>query len=156
VIIGKRGRRIPQAAALQHVAGLTCMNEGTIRDWTRHAKFNVTQGKNFERSGSIGPWMVTADELASLDDIRLTTRVNGEVRQDDSTANMLFPIPSLLAYLSTFTTLKPGDVIATGTPTGAGARLDPPRFLAPGDVVEVEVAGVGILANTVADERIGG
>ncbi len=153
VVIGKRGRRIAAPAAREHVAGLTCMNEGTIRDWLRHAKFNVTQGKNFERSGSIGPFLATIDELEGFDGIRLTTRVNGEVRQDDSSASMLFPIPRLISYISTFTTLKPGDVIATGTPTGAGARLDPPRFLVPGDMVEVEVAGVGTLVNSVADEQ---
>ena len=152
VVIGKRGRRIPPSAALSHIAGISYMNEGTIRDWLRHAKFNVTPGKNFDRSGSIGPWMTTSDELGGFDGIRVTTRVNGEVRQDDTTANMLFPIAQLIAYVSTFTTLKPGDVIATGTPTGAGARFDPPRFLVPGDVIEVEVAGVGVLVNAVADE----
>ncbi|MFL5311836.1 MAG: fumarylacetoacetate hydrolase family protein [Myxococcales bacterium] len=154
VIIGKRGRRIPSSETLAHVAGLTCMNEGTVRDWLRHAKFNVTPGKNFDKSGSMGPWMVTVDELEGFDDLRVTTRVNGETRQDDTTANMLFPIADLIAYISTFTTLNPGDVIATGTPTGAGARFDPPRFLAPGDVVEVEVEGIGVLVNDVADERI--
>jgi len=154
VVIGKGGRRIPRSEALGHVAGLACMNEGTIRDWLRHAKFNVTPGKNFDRSGSIGPWMVTPDELDGFASIRITTRVNGETRQDDTTANMLFSIPDLIGYISTFTTLKPGDVIATGTPTGAGARSDPPRFLTPGDFVEVEVAGVGVLLNTVADEQI--
>jgi 5-carboxymethyl-2-hydroxymuconate isomerase len=153
LIIGRRGRRIQSSSALLHVVGLTCMNEGTVRDWLRHAKFNVTPGKNFDRSGSIGPWMATADEFDGFGGIRLTTRVNGEVRQDDSSANMLFSIPDLIAYISTFATLKPGDLIATGTPIGAGARLDPPRFLAPGDVVEVEVAGVGTLVNTVADEQ---
>jgi 5-carboxymethyl-2-hydroxymuconate isomerase len=153
VVIGKRGRRIPASDARAHIAGLACMNEGTIRDWLRHAKFNVTPGKNFDGSGSVGPWMTTTDEFDGLDDIRVTTRVNGETRQDDSTANMLFPIANLIAYISTFMTLKPGDVIATGTPTGAGARFDPPRYLVPGDVVEIEVAGVGVLANRVADEK---
>jgi 2-keto-4-pentenoate hydratase/2-oxohepta-3-ene-1,7-dioic acid hydratase in catechol pathway len=154
VVIGTRGRRIPPSAAMHHVAGLTCMNEGTLRDWLRHAKFNVTPGKNFDQSGSIGPWMATTDEFDGFGSIRVTTRVNSEVRQDDTTANLLFSIPDLIGYISTFTTLKPGDVIATGTPTGAGARLDPPRFLVPGDVVEVEVAGIGVLVNTVADEQI--
>ncbi len=154
LVIGKRGRRIPPSAAMRHIAGLTCMNEGTLRDWLRHAKFNVTPGKNFDASGSIGPWMATTDEFDGFGSIRVTTRVNSEVRQDDTSANLLFSIPDLIGYISTFTTLKPGDVIATGTPTGAGARLDPPRFLVPGDVVEVEVAGIGVLVNTVADEEI--
>ncbi len=154
LVIGKRGRRVPPSAAMRHVAGLTCMNEGTLRDWLRHAKFNVTPGKNFDASGAIGPWMATTDEFDGFGGIRVTTRVNREVRQDDTTANLLFSIPDLIGYISTFTTLKPGDVIATGTPTGAGARLDPPRFLVPGDVVEVEVAGIGVLVNTVADEQI--
>jgi 2-keto-4-pentenoate hydratase/2-oxohepta-3-ene-1,7-dioic acid hydratase in catechol pathway len=154
VVIGKQGRRIPPSAALRHVAGLTCMNEGTLRDWLRHAKFNVTPGKNFDQSGSIGPWMATTDEFDGFGSLRIVTRINSEVRQDDTTENMLFSIPDLIGYISTFTTLKPGDVIATGTPTGAGARLDPPRFLVPGDVVEVEVAGIGVLVNTVADEPI--
>ena len=152
VVIGKRGRRIPPSSALDHVAGISCMNEGTVRDWLRHAKFNVTPGKNFDKSGSIGPWITTTDELGGFDGIRVTTRVNSEVRQDDTTANMLFSIADLIGYISTFTTLKPGDVIATGTPTGAGARFDPPRFLVPGDVVEVEVTGIGVLANTVGDD----
>ncbi len=156
VIIGKGGRRIAQEDAYNHIAGLSIMNEGTLRDWVRHAKFNVTQGKNFEHSGSIGPWMVTADQFSAeqYENMRVTTRVNGETRQDDTTANMMFPIAYIIHYLSTFMTLKPGDVIATGTPNGAGARFDPPRYLVPGDVVEVEVAGVGLLRNGVADEVI--
>jgi 2-keto-4-pentenoate hydratase/2-oxohepta-3-ene-1,7-dioic acid hydratase in catechol pathway len=152
IVIGKRGRRIPEEAAHRHIAGLTCMNEGTIRDWVRHGKFNVTQGKNFARSGAIGPWLVTVDEFESLYDLHVTTRVNGEVRQADTTASMLFPFSELIRYISTFAELLPGDIIATGTPTGAGARLDPPRYLKPGDVVEVEVQGVGALRNPVADE----
>jgi 2-keto-4-pentenoate hydratase/2-oxohepta-3-ene-1,7-dioic acid hydratase in catechol pathway len=152
IVIGRRGRRIPEETAHRHIAGLTCMNEGTIRDWVRHGKFNVTQGKNFVRSGAIGPWLATLDEFESLDDLHLTTRVNGEVRQDDTTASMLFPFSYLIRYVSTFAELLPGDIIATGTPTGAGARFDPPRFLQPGDVVEVEVPGVGVLRNAIAEE----
>lgn len=154
VVIGKAGRRIARERAFEHIAGLTVMNEGTLRDWVRHAKFNVTQGKNFVHSGAMGPWMVTADEFTPgvLEDMRVTTRVNGEVRQDDTTASMMFPIAYIIEYLSTFCELKPGDVIATGTPNGAGARFDPPRYLAPGDEVEVEVEGVGVLCNGVADE----
>ena len=152
LVIGKRGRRIAEESALHYIAGLTCMNEGSVRDWMRHGKFNVTQGKNFHRSGSLGPWLATRDEFPSLFDLHLTTRVNGEVRQSDSTANMLFPIPYLIRYISTFAELEPGDVIATGTPTGSGARFDPPRWLQAGDVVEVEVQGVGTLRNRVVDE----
>ena len=154
VIIGKGGRRIARENAYEHIAGLTIMNEGTIRDWVRHAKFNVTQGKNFVQSGSVGPWMVTADQFSANDyqNMRVTTHVNGEERQNDTTANMMFPIDYIISYLSTFTNLKPGDVIATGTPNGAGARFDPPRFLAPGDVVEVTVEGVGKISNGIEDE----
>lgn len=156
VVIGKAGRRIKEEDAFDHIAGLSIMNEGTLRDWVRHAKFNVTQGKNFVHSGSIGPWLVSRDEFTaeSLKDMRVQTRVNGEPRQDDTTANMMFPIAYQIAYLSQFFQLKPGDVIATGTPNGAGARFDPPKYLVPGDVVEVEVQGVGLLSNGVADEVI--
>ncbi|HEY7459518.1 MAG TPA: fumarylacetoacetate hydrolase family protein [Xanthobacteraceae bacterium] len=152
LIIGKEGRRIPRAKALAHVAGVTLCNEGTIRDWVRHAKFNTTQGKNFDASGSIGPWLVTADEIDWKKRFELTTRVNGEVRQHDTTDNMIFDFAYLVEYISTFATLKPGDVVVTGTPPGAGARFDPPRWLVPGDIVEVEVPGIGLLRNPVAEE----
>ena len=151
IVIGKGGRRIPREDALSHIAGLTLMNEGTVRDWVRHAKFNVTQGKNFDASGAIGPWMVTADEFDSFDALPLQTRVNGELRQDDTTANLIFPFDYLIAYISSFTTLKPGEVISTGTPPGAGARLDPPVYLKPGDVIEVSSAAIGTLRNGVVD-----
>ncbi|HMN64676.1 MAG TPA: fumarylacetoacetate hydrolase family protein [Burkholderiaceae bacterium] len=152
IVIGRRGRRIAERDALGHVAGLTCLNEGTIRDWVRHGKFNVTQGKNWDASGSIGPWIATADEFDRYDALTVTTRVNGEVRQHDTTGRLMFPFAFLIHYVSTWTTLEPGDIISTGTPTGAGARFDPPRFLVPGDVVEVEASGVGTLRNVVADE----
>jgi 2-keto-4-pentenoate hydratase/2-oxohepta-3-ene-1,7-dioic acid hydratase in catechol pathway len=152
IVVGRGGRRIPRAQALSHVAGLTCANEGTIRDWVRHGKFNVTQGKNWDASGALGPWIATADEFDRFDDLRVTTRVNGEVRQSDTTARLMFPFEMLIAYLSTFMRLDPGDLILTGTPTGAGARFDPPKFLVPGDVVEVEVPGIGILRNRIEDE----
>lgn len=151
-VVGKAGRHIPREAARAHIFGLTVANEGTVRDWLRHGKFNVTQGKNFDRSGSIGPWIVTADELDPLSTLELTTRVNGEIRQQDSTERLMFPFDAIIAYLSTFATLMPGDVVLTGTPTGAGVRFDPPRWLVPGDVVEVEVPGIGTLANSVVDE----
>jgi 2-keto-4-pentenoate hydratase/2-oxohepta-3-ene-1,7-dioic acid hydratase in catechol pathway len=152
VVIGKGGRRIKAAEAYDHIAALTICNEGTIRDWVRHAKFNVTQGKNWDRSGAMGPWIVPFTDAAQLDDARITTRVNGEVRQDDTLSRMMFPIREQIAYISTFMTLQPGDIIVTGTPTGAGARFDPPRFLVPGDVVEVEVSTIGTLSNTIEDE----
>ncbi len=153
IVIGTGGRRIPRADALAHIGALTCLNEGCVRDWMRHGKFNVTQGKNFDRCGSVGPWMVTADEFPDgFDDLRVRCRVNGETRQDDVTANLIFDFSYLIGYVSTWTTLKRGDVISTGTPLGAGARFDPPRWLSPGDVVEVEVSGIGVLANPVVDE----
>jgi 2-keto-4-pentenoate hydratase/2-oxohepta-3-ene-1,7-dioic acid hydratase in catechol pathway len=153
LVIGKGGRRIKEENYADHIAGLSIMNEGTIRDWVRHAKFNVTQGKNFAASGSIGPWMVTADEAGDLGKLSVQTRVNGEVRQDDVVDNMIFKFPYLLNYLSTFFELKAGDMIATGTPVGAGARFDPPIWLKPGDVLEIEVPAVGTLRNTFADEH---
>ena len=154
IVIGKGGRRIPKESALDHIAGLTLMNEGTLRDWVRHAKFNVTQGKNFDKSGVIGPWMMTADEVSDYKNLRIETRVNGEVRQSDNTSNLMFPFDYIISYLSTFMTLKPGDMISTGTPNGAGHRFDPPVYLKPGDTVEVEAAGVGILKNGVEDEIV--
>jgi len=153
VVIGKAGRRISAENAYDHISALTLCNEGTIRDWVRHAKFNVTQGKNWDKSGAIGPWLVPFNEASQLDDARIVTRVNGEVRQDDVLSRMMFPIREEIAYISTFMTLQPGDMIVTGTPTGAGARFDPPKYLEPGDVVEVEVGGIGILRNGVADEQ---
>ena len=138
---------------MSHVAGYTCANEGSVRDWLRHSKFNVTQGKNFDRSGSIGPYLVTADEVGPAP-LRITTRVNSELRQDDTSDRMIFPIPFLIHYISTFCTLEPADVIVTGTPSGAGARLDPPCYLQPGDEVEVEVSRVGVLRNTVIDDGL--
>ncbi|MGD9479471.1 fumarylacetoacetate hydrolase family protein [Shinella sp. G-2] len=152
IVIGKGGRRIPEADALDHIAALTLCNEGTIRDWVRHAKFNVTQGKNFDATGSIGPWLVPFTDESQLADVKLETRVNGEVRQSDRTSRMIFSFRKIINYISTFTTLVPGDIIVCGTPTGAGARFDPPIWLKPGDVVEIEAEGIGLLRNTIADE----
>jgi 2-keto-4-pentenoate hydratase/2-oxohepta-3-ene-1,7-dioic acid hydratase in catechol pathway len=152
LVIGKAGRHIPESKALDHIAAVSLCNEGTLRDWVRHAKFNVTQGKNFDSTGSLGPWIVPYSNEAQIADIRLTTRVNGELRQDDRTGRLIFGFRYLITYISTFTTLVPGDVIVTGTPTGAGARFDPPRFLTPGDVIEVEAEGIGVLRNGVIDE----
>ena len=153
LVVGKAGRRIAAADAHLYIAGTTIMNEGSIRDYLRHAKFNVTQGKNFEGSGALGPWLVTADELDPFGELQVITRVNGEERQNDVTGNLMFPFRYLVSYLSSFYHLKPGDIIATGTPNGAGARFDPPKYLRPQDVVEVEVPGIGTLSNTVLAEN---
>lgn len=153
MVIGKECRRVSEADAHEVVAGLTIMNEGSIRDWIRHGKFNVTPGKNFEKSGSMGPWMVTPDELDPMSELRVMTRVNGEERQNDTTDSLMFPFRRIINYVTSFAKLKPGDIIATGTPNGAGARFDPPKFLKEGDVIEVEVPGIGVLKNGVQTER---
>jgi 2-keto-4-pentenoate hydratase/2-oxohepta-3-ene-1,7-dioic acid hydratase in catechol pathway len=153
LVIGREGRHVPREQALAMIGGLTLANEGTIRDWVRHGTLNVTQGKNWDRSGSMGPWIVPADDLNPAQPLRLTTRVNGVVRQDDTTARLIWDFPELIRYITTFTTLKPGDLILTGTPTGAGSHQDPPVWLKPGDVVEIEVPEIGVLRNTVVDEE---
>jgi 2-keto-4-pentenoate hydratase/2-oxohepta-3-ene-1,7-dioic acid hydratase in catechol pathway len=152
IVIGREGRHIPRDKALDHIAGVTLCNEGSVRDWLRHGKFNVTQGKNFDASGSMGPWMVTSDEIDLAKPLHLTVRVNNEVTQDDTTANMIFSFADLIAYVTTFMTLKPGDVIVTGTPVKLGPRPDPPRWLKPGDVLEISVPEIGTLRNDVVDE----
>jgi len=152
LVIGRAGRRIAHEHALDHVAGVTICNEGTVRDWLRHGKFNVTQGKNFDATGSIGPWLVTADEIDLRQPLHITTKVNGEITQDDTTASMIKSFSDLIAYVSTFMTLKPGDILVTGTPIKIGPKSDPPRWLKPGDVVEIEVPSIGILRNTVVAE----
>lgn len=153
IIIGKGGRRIAKEEGIGHIFGYTCFNDGSVRDWMKHTTANVTSGKNFYQSGSIGPWITTADEIADPHDMMLEVRVNGETRQKDSTANMMRPYEELLAYVSSILPVAPGDVIATGTPTGVGGKLDPPVWLKAGDVVEIEVSGVGVLRNTVVDEK---
>ena len=152
IVVSKEGRHITEDDAYNYISAISICNEGTIRDWVRHAKFNVTQGKNFEKSGSIGPFLIPFKNKKQLEDIEIETRVNDEVRQNDRTSRMLFNIPKQINYISTFTTLMPGDIIITGTPTGAGARFDPPKFLKPGDRIEVSVEGIGTLINTVEDE----
>jgi 2-keto-4-pentenoate hydratase/2-oxohepta-3-ene-1,7-dioic acid hydratase in catechol pathway len=152
LVIGRAGRRIAREQALDHVAGVTLCNEGTIRDWLRHGKFNVTQGKNFDATGSIGPWIVTADEIDLAKPLHITVKLNGEVTQDDSTASMVQSFAELIAYVSTFMTLKAGDVIVTGTPVKLGPRSEPPSWLKAGDVVEVAVPQIGVLRNTVVTD----
>jgi 2-keto-4-pentenoate hydratase/2-oxohepta-3-ene-1,7-dioic acid hydratase in catechol pathway len=152
LVIGREGRNVPRERALDLVAGFTLANEGTIRDWVRHGTLNVTQGKNFDRSGSMGPWIATADEVDPRKPLHLTTRVNGTVRQDDTTERLIWDFPELIRYITMFTTLKPGDLILTGTPTGSGSHADPPVWLKPGDVLEIAVPEIGVLRNTVVDE----
>ncbi|HEY7300377.1 MAG TPA: fumarylacetoacetate hydrolase family protein [Xanthobacteraceae bacterium] len=152
LVIGREGRHVPKEQALSMIGGLTLGNEGSVRDWLRHGSLNVTQGKNFDASGSLGPWIVTADELDAGKPLRVMTRVNGELRQEDSTGRLTWGFAWLINYISTFATLRPGDLIWTGTPTGAGGHHTPPKWLKPGDVVEVEVSEIGVLRNRVVDE----
>ncbi len=148
VVIGKPGRAIAQADALAHVVGYSCYNDVSIRDWQRHTTQWIP-GKNFEGLGAFGPWLVTPDEMPAPDQMRVIARLNGEVVQDAVASDMIFSIPEIIAYLSTFTTLLPGDIIATGTPGGVGAKRNPPLWMKAGDSIEIEVAGVGVLANPV-------
>jgi 2-keto-4-pentenoate hydratase/2-oxohepta-3-ene-1,7-dioic acid hydratase in catechol pathway len=152
LVIGREGRHVPTERALGLIGGLTLGNEGSVRDWLRHGSLNVTQGKNFDCSGSIGPWIVSADELDPAKPLHLSTKVNGQLRQDDTTDRLSWGFAWLINYITTFTTLRPGDLIWTGTPTGAGGHQTPPQWLKPGDVVEVEVTEIGVLRNTVVDE----
>lgn len=151
VIIGRPGRYITRGDAFAHIAGYACYNDGSVRDWQRHTH-QFTPGKNFPDTGAFGPWLVTPDEVGALDKLRLQTRVNGEVVQSALIEEMLFDIPRQVEYCSAFTRLEPGDVIATGTPGGVGAKRTPPLWLKPGDTVEVEIDKVGLLINGVADE----
>ena len=151
VVIGKAGRHVPEERALDHVAGYTIVNEGSVRDWQSKGTQNCP-GKNFHRSGAIGPWMVTRDEIDDLDALRIRTTVDGEVRQDGGSDMMIFKIPFVIAHISRFTWLAPGDIIATGSPGGSAIEGDPPRWLAPGQTVSVEIEPIGVLTNTVAAE----
>ena len=151
IVIGKAARHVNRDQALGYVAGYCCFMDGTVRDWQKHT-MQFTGGKNFHRSGSMGPCLTTSDEVPEPSALSLTTRVNGEVMQQGRLADLIFDIPALIEYCSTFTELLPGDVIATGTPGGVGAARTPPRWLTEGDVVEVEIPGVGHLRNTVFNE----
>jgi len=149
IILGRGGRRITEDEAMDYVAGYTCFMDGSIRDFQAHS---FTAGKNFDSSGSCGPWLVPAREILDPHSLTLTTRLNGKIQQRASTGEMIFHIPRLIAYISTFTHLEPGDVIATGTPSGVGAAQLPPLWMQPGDVVEVEIEGIGVLVNRVITE----
>jgi 2-keto-4-pentenoate hydratase/2-oxohepta-3-ene-1,7-dioic acid hydratase in catechol pathway len=151
VIIGKPGRYIARSDAWDHVAGYACYNDGSVRDFQRHTH-QFTPGKNFPGTGAFGPWMMTTDEFSFRGSQRLQTRVNGQVVQEATFDQMIFDVPRMIEYCSTFTRLEPGDVIATGTPGGVGAKRTPPLWLKPGDTVEVEIDDLGILRNGVADE----
>jgi 2-keto-4-pentenoate hydratase/2-oxohepta-3-ene-1,7-dioic acid hydratase in catechol pathway len=151
VVIGLPARRVPRARALEHVAGYACFDDGSVRDFQKHGP-QWTPGKNFPASGAFGPWLVTADEISDPAGLRLTTRLNGEVLQHESVSELCFDVPALIAYCSTFTRLEPGDVIVTGTPGGVGAGRRPPLWMKAGDIVEVEIDGIGTLRNTIADE----
>lgn len=149
VVIGKGGRQINKAAAMEHVWGYSAYNDISIRDWQTHTQ-QWTPGKNFDGSGPFGPWLVTSDEMPSkIEDIKLETRLNGEVMQSGHAGQMIFSIAEQIEYISTFTELLPGDVIVTGTPGGVGVKRDPQIFMKSGDIVEVEVTGVGVLSNLI-------
>jgi len=150
-VIGKAGRHIPEAEALSHIGGYTCLNEGSVRDWHGRGRQN-TPSKNFYHSGAIGPWVVTADEIPDPNALHILTRVNGEVRQDGGTDLMIFKIPYLISYISQFTPLSPGDIIATGSPGGSAVEMDPQAWLRPGDRLEIEISGIGLLANPIEAE----
>lgn len=151
VVIGRGGRRISRDAALGHVAGYSCYNDISVRDWQRHTT-QFTAGKNFPRTGAFGPWLVTADEIPNPQALELTTRLNGQVMQHATTAQMIFKVAELIEYCSAFTPLSPGDVIVSGTPGGVGVRREPPVFMKAGDVVEVEIASIGTLTTRLVAE----
>ena len=150
IVIGADCKHVTKDNALEMIAGVTLCNEGTIRDWTRHGQFNVTQGKNFDASGAIGPWIETDFELGKP--LHLIVRKNGEVTQEDTTASMIFSFADIIAYTTSFMTLKAGDVICAGTPVKKTAKSDPPVWLKPGDTIEVESPEIGVLRNSVVDE----
>ena len=151
VVIGRLGRHIPESDALDYVAGYTIFNDGSVRDWQRHG---VAAGKNFYRSGSCGPWIVTSDQIPQPSDLSIITRVNGQERQNAGVNEMIFSVQELISYMSQIMPLEPGDIIATGSPEGTGGSMEPQVWLVEGDAIEFEIPGIGILANTVANETI--
>jgi 2-keto-4-pentenoate hydratase/2-oxohepta-3-ene-1,7-dioic acid hydratase in catechol pathway len=150
VIIGRGGRHIPMERALEHVAGYTCFVDGSVRDYQ---KFSVTSGKNFPGTGPLGPWMVTTDEIPDPTKLTLMTRLNGQEMQRSGTDLLIYSIPHIISFCSDFTTLTPGDVIATGTPEGVGHRRNPQVWMKPGDILEVEISGIGTLRSRIVDEK---
>jgi 2-keto-4-pentenoate hydratase/2-oxohepta-3-ene-1,7-dioic acid hydratase in catechol pathway len=151
VIIGDGGRNIPEESALEHVAGFACYNDGSVRNWQRHTS-QFTPGKTFPGTGAFGPYMVTPDEVGDYTKLPIQTRLNGEIMQDAKLSDLIFPVPRLINYVSQFTPLAAGDVIVSGTPGGVGDKREPPVYMVPGDLVEVEIGILGILANPVVGE----
>lgn len=154
VVIGREGRHISEAQAMRYVAGYTCMGENSVRDFQKHTA-QVTAGKNFDRSGSLGPWIASSDMVVDPARLKLTTRLNGKQVQQGAISDLIFSIPRLIAYASSFTTLRPGDLIATGTPEGIGSKRTPPLFMKEGDLLEIEVNDIGRLTTSVAAETSG-
>jgi len=150
VVIGKAGRHIKAECALDHVAGYTCFVDGSVRDYQ---KFSVTSGKNFPGTGPLGPWLVTTDEIPDPGKLTLMTRLNGEEVQHSPTGLLIYSIPQIIAFCSDFTALSPGDIIATGTPEGVGHSRKPPLWMKPGDTLEVEITGIGVLRAHIVGER---
>jgi len=148
IVIRRSARRVPKEWALDCVFGYSCFNDASVRDWQRHTH-QWTPGKNFDATGSFGPYLVAQDEAGPPEDFHLTTRLNGQIVQDALGREMIFSIAEIIEYVSTFTTLRAGDVIATGTPGGVGALRDPSLFMKPGDRVEVEIPRVGLLSNSI-------
>jgi 2-keto-4-pentenoate hydratase/2-oxohepta-3-ene-1,7-dioic acid hydratase in catechol pathway len=151
IVIGKGGRNITQANALDHIAGYACFNDGSVRDWQRHTH-QWTPGKNFPGTGAFGPCLTTPDEVGDLNAQTITTRLNGQVVQQASLSDLIFTLPVIIEYISSFSSLMPGDVIATGTPGGVGDKREPPLYMRDGDVVEVEITRIGLLRNVVKNE----
>lgn len=151
IVIGKPGRYIQKENAFDHIAGFSCYNDGSIRDWQSHSH-QFTPGKNFPQTGAFGPWMVTPNEVGELRELHIQTRLNGELVQDAQLGQMIFDVPTILEYCSSFTRLESGDVIATGTPGGVGVKRTPPLWMKPGDTVEVEIERLGVLRNVIATE----
>jgi len=150
VVIGRVARNLTEGEALDCVAGYTCFNDGSLRDYQKHS---VTAGKNFDSSGACGPWVATADEIPDPTRLTLCTRLNGAEVQKSGTDKLIYSIPFILSYLSTFTALRPGDIVATGTPSGVGSRRTPPLWMKPGDRIEVDITGIGTLANPIEEAK---
>jgi 2-keto-4-pentenoate hydratase/2-oxohepta-3-ene-1,7-dioic acid hydratase in catechol pathway len=142
---------VPKERALEYIAGYSCYHDGSVRDWQRHTS-QFTPGKNFPGTGGFGPWLVTADEIPDPSELTVVMRLNGHEMQHATTDLMIFGVPTLINYITTFTELVPGDVIATGTPGGVGFARNPPLFMKPGDIAEVEITGIGVLRNPVKAE----